>query len=110
MSPLYSEIPRRFAPRDDSGREVEPPFTRHVSRPLPTNIYFICFETFEPIRVARADSYNPPLHVKRGRDEDAKMTSSLASLTDCIRPQLAAVERLFHEELATDLACVNTLV
>src|SRR5678816_465952 len=37
-------------------------------------------------------------------------TSSLASLTDCIRPQLAAVERLFHEELASDLSCVNTLV
>jgi octaprenyl-diphosphate synthase len=38
------------------------------------------------------------------------MNSSLASLTDCIRPQLAAVERLFHEELASDLSCVNTLV
>ena len=38
------------------------------------------------------------------------MTSALASLTDCIRPQLAAVEKLFHDELASDLACVNTLV
>src|SRR5688500_16007941 len=38
------------------------------------------------------------------------MTSALASLTDCIRPQLAAVEKLFHEELASDLACVNTLI
>src|SRR6478735_5680495 len=38
------------------------------------------------------------------------MTSGLASLTDCIRPQLAAVERLFHEELASDLPCVNVLV
>src|SRR3954470_2537446 len=38
------------------------------------------------------------------------MTSGLASLTDCIRPQLEAVERLFHEELSSDLACVNTLV
>ena len=38
------------------------------------------------------------------------MTSALASLTDCIRPQLLAVEKLFHEELSSDLACVNTLV
>src|SRR3954465_5041852 len=38
------------------------------------------------------------------------MTSGLASLTDCIRPQLAAVEQLFHEELSSDLSCVNTLV
>ncbi len=40
------------------------------------------------------------------------MTSAaaLASLTDCIRPQLAAVEKLFHDELASDLPCVNTLV
>jgi octaprenyl-diphosphate synthase len=38
------------------------------------------------------------------------MTSALASLTDCIRPQLLAVEKLFHDELASDLACVNTLV
>src|SRR5687768_8356653 len=38
------------------------------------------------------------------------MSSALASLTDCIRPQLEAVEKLFHEELVSDLACVNTLV
>jgi octaprenyl-diphosphate synthase len=38
------------------------------------------------------------------------MTSALASLTDCIRPQLLAVEKLFHEELSSDLACVNTLI
>ncbi|HWE93556.1 MAG TPA: polyprenyl synthetase family protein [Tepidisphaeraceae bacterium] len=38
------------------------------------------------------------------------MTSALASLTDCIRPNLEAVERLFHSELQSDLACVNTLV
>src|SRR6476646_4989336 len=38
------------------------------------------------------------------------MNSGLASLTDCIRPQLAAVEQLFHEELSSDLSCVNTLV
>ena len=38
------------------------------------------------------------------------MTSALASLTDCIRPQLDTVEKIFHEELSSDLACVNTLV
>jgi len=32
------------------------------------------------------------------------MTSGLASLTDCIRPQLLAVEKWFHEELSRDLA------
>jgi octaprenyl-diphosphate synthase len=37
-------------------------------------------------------------------------TTGLASLTDCIRPQLEAVERLFHEELSGDLSCVNALV
>src|SRR3954451_22134110 len=41
---------------------------------------------------------------------DATMTSGLASLTDSIRPQLEAVERLFHEELSSDLGCVNSLV
>ena len=35
---------------------------------------------------------------------------SLALLNDCIKNELAAVERMFHDELATDLACVNTLV
>ena len=38
------------------------------------------------------------------------MNSTLASLTDCIRPQLAAVDRLFHEELTSKVGCVNTLV
>ena len=39
------------------------------------------------------------------------MTSAtLDTLTDCIRPQLEAVRRLFQEELASDLPCVNTLV
>ena len=38
------------------------------------------------------------------------MNSTLASLTDCIRPQLAAVDRLFHQELGSKVACVNTLV
>lgn len=38
------------------------------------------------------------------------MTTALSSLTECIRPQLLAVERLFHQELASTVACVNTLV
>src|ERR1700753_2666486 len=38
------------------------------------------------------------------------MTSALSTLTDCIRPQLTAVERLFHEELTSKVSCVNTLV
>jgi octaprenyl-diphosphate synthase len=37
-------------------------------------------------------------------------TFSLAALTEAIRPQLEAVERLFHQELTGDLKCVNTLV
>jgi len=35
---------------------------------------------------------------------------SLPALTDCIAAELAAVEKLFHVELETDLACVNALV
>src|SRR5215212_4711436 len=35
---------------------------------------------------------------------------SLAALTECIRPQLEAVDRLFHQELTGDLKCINTLV
>ena len=34
----------------------------------------------------------------------------LAALTECIAPQLAAVERLFQAELCSDLPCVNALV
>lgn len=36
--------------------------------------------------------------------------STLSSLTDCIAPQLAAVDELFQRELSTDLPCVNALV
>src|SRR5579871_6237652 len=43
-------------------------------------------------------------------DSGAKMTSLLGSIADCVAPQMAAVDRLFHEELKSDLACVNTLV
>ena len=38
------------------------------------------------------------------------MSPALASLTECIQPQLADVERMFHEELNGDLKCVNVLV
>src|SRR5438094_3339326 len=38
------------------------------------------------------------------------MLATLARLTECIAPQLAAVDDLFHAELHTDLACVNMLV
>src|SRR4051812_37928921 len=38
------------------------------------------------------------------------MNSVLTSLTDCITPELAAVEKQFHAELTSDLKCVNTLV
>ena len=41
-----------------------------------------------------------------GPDEHA----ALAQLTDCIAPQLAAVERRFREELASSFPCVNALV
>jgi octaprenyl-diphosphate synthase len=36
--------------------------------------------------------------------------ASLPALADCIASELAAVEKLFHTELETDLACVNTLI
>lgn len=36
--------------------------------------------------------------------------STLATLTECIAPQLAAVDVMFGKELTSDLACVNTLV
>jgi octaprenyl-diphosphate synthase len=37
-------------------------------------------------------------------------TTALFTLTECIAPQLAAVDRLFSKELTSDIACVNTLV
>ena len=37
-------------------------------------------------------------------------SSALTSLTECIAPQLAAVDRRFREELTSDLPCVNVLV
>ena len=38
------------------------------------------------------------------------MNSALADLTDCIKPHLQDVERLFHKELASSISCVNLLV
>ncbi len=38
------------------------------------------------------------------------MTSTLASLTECIAPELAAVDLLFNKELSSSVKCVNTLV
>src|SRR6478672_8507934 len=42
--------------------------------------------------------------------EGATVSAALAGLTECVRPHLDAVGRLFHHELASDLPCVNTLV
>jgi len=36
--------------------------------------------------------------------------AALAGITDFIAPQLKAVEALFHEELSSDVRCVNSLV
>ena len=40
----------------------------------------------------------------------AAMNTLLAAIADCVQPQMDAVERLFHQELKSDLTCVNTLV
>lgn len=38
------------------------------------------------------------------------MPVALSSIIDCIVPQLKAVEELFHQELSSELKCVDTLV
>src|SRR5438093_4817321 len=38
------------------------------------------------------------------------MTTALSGLTDCIAPQLAAVDQRFRDELTSELPCVNALV
>lgn len=43
-------------------------------------------------------------------DGGADMSILLGGIADCVGQELAAVDRLFHEELKSDLACVNTLV
>src|SRR5436305_1505132 len=44
------------------------------------------------------------------REMERHMASALATLTECITPQLEAVERLFDRELQSELAGVNVLV
>lgn len=43
-------------------------------------------------------------------DDATLMSALLGTIADCVQPQLDAVERLFHEELTSELPCVNTLV
>ncbi|CAN5616883.1 polyprenyl synthetase family protein [soil metagenome] len=38
------------------------------------------------------------------------MNALLAEMTELIGPQMAGVDALFHQELKSDLACVNTLI
>src|SRR5262245_2261254 len=38
------------------------------------------------------------------------MTTALSGLTDCIATELAAVDRRFHDELVSEIKCVNLLV
>ena len=38
------------------------------------------------------------------------MTAALTALTECIQPQMVEVDRMFTEELRSDLKCVNVLV
>src|SRR5688572_24421336 len=69
------------------------------------------FQSFRNLRARFArgggDFYNPPPPIRRS---STTMNATLAALTECIAPQMAAVERLFHEELTSDLAPVNTLI
>ena len=43
-------------------------------------------------------------------DGGADMSTLLGGIADCVGQELAVVDRLFHDELKSDLACVNTLV
>lgn len=43
-------------------------------------------------------------------ESGAVMGTLLAAITDCVQPQIEAVERLFHSELHSDLPCVNVLI
>ena len=46
----------------------------------------------------------------KNSDSGAVMGTLLAAITECVQPQLGAVERRFHDELASDLPCVNSLI
>src|SRR4051812_5333020 len=72
---------------------------------------------FNIFETSAHDSHGyPPVSIIRRRMDKIHqrsrrvMPSALAGLTECIAPQLAAVEHSFHAELTSDLACVNTLV
>ena len=43
-------------------------------------------------------------------DCDVGISPLAGTIADCVQPQLDAVERLFHQELRSDLPCVNALV
>src|SRR3712207_6841840 len=45
-----------------------------------------------------------------GARSEVVKSAAIASLTDCIADELAAVDRVFSDELASDLGCVNVLV
>src|SRR5687768_7344472 len=44
------------------------------------------------------------------RTDHRTTQATLAGLTQCIAPQLSAVERMFNSELESELECVNVLV
>jgi octaprenyl-diphosphate synthase len=44
------------------------------------------------------------------RTSDDAMALTLSALTECVRPQLADVEKLFDAELLSEAGCVNTLI
>jgi octaprenyl-diphosphate synthase len=43
-------------------------------------------------------------------DVGAEMSALLGGIVDCVQHELDAVDRLFHEELKSELPCVNSLV
>src|SRR5207249_8857400 len=64
-----------------------------------------CFQYFRNFRAPIATLL--PSSIIRAKQI---MTTSLSSLTDCIAPQLLAVDELFRAELKSELPCVNALV
>jgi octaprenyl-diphosphate synthase len=61
------------------------------------------FSIFPKVPTLRRQSLGGPYNF-------AFMETALAGLDECIAPQLAAVDRLFLDELQSDLPCVNVLV
>jgi octaprenyl-diphosphate synthase len=53
---------------------------------------------------------SPPTTTAAPTAATSRSKSPLHGLTDCVAPQLAAVERRFGDELRSELSCVNTLV